>query len=414
MRGRRLFRDRRAAVALMVGVMSPALMGFLALTVDAGFWIVGQTRLQVAADAGAMGASFLLNSASFKGMSATSQQTTANAVALAEAQGAMTSMMGTLTTPVSVTVASDYSSVTVRLYSQASSYFGAVFNIAAPLMTATATASLKPAGACVLALGTSGNAIRLDNSGTITAASCTVASKASIYLDSGTINANKIIAAGTVSQSSSGSNSLTPSNPTQNSTAVPNDPYMNSTAPSPGTCVTHPDYTVYGTFTANPGTWCGSQSIGGNGSSISFNPGVYIINNGDLTFNNANVTSAPGVTFVLTGTSPGSFSWTNYSGTYSITAPTSGATAGVAIWQTCNSSGSQGTSFQGGSTLNLSGVIYAPCSAADVGNNAQLAAPLNGSLTFVAKTVYVHGSAALRTSASSSAGSSGASALLTQ
>lgn len=412
----RLRADRRGAVALMVGVMSPMLMGFLALTVDAGFWVVGQTRLQVAADAGAMGASFLLSSSTFKGMTAANQQTAAQAVALAEAQGAMTKLTGTLTTPVTVSVAGDYSAVTVTLYGQASNYFGKVFNIAAPLMRATATATLpKSSKACVLALGTTGNAILVDNQGTLSATGCVV-SKASIYLNSGTITADSLVAAGTISQSNSGSNTLSANSQTANASSTPADPYASKTAPSAGSCTTHPDYTAYGTYTANPGTWCGNQVIGGNSSTITFNPGVYVINNGDLTFNNASITSAAGVTFVLTGTSPGNFSWTNYSNTtFAISAPTSGSTAGIAVWQGCNSGGSQTTSFQGGSTLNLSGSVYAPCSATDIGNYAQIAPPLNGTMNFISKSVYVHGSAALRASGTAVGGGGGGTvAVLTQ
>ncbi len=410
-----LRRDRRGAVALMVGVMSPMLMGFAAMTVDAGFWIIGQTRLQVAADAGAMGAGFLLVSSNFKAMSPANQNAAAAAVAQAEAKGAMNKMMGTLVTPVTVSVASDYSSVTVTIYSQASNIFGGVFNIAAPLMRATATAGVKTSAPCVLALGTTGNAVKLDNSGTITAASCSVDSKASIYLDSGTVTATAIVAAGSVTQSNSGSNSMTPSTPTQNSTSVPPDPYAGNVAPKAGSCTTHPDYTAYSAsaYVANPGTWCGDQTIGGNGSTITFNPGVYIISNGNLTFNNATINSATGVTFVLTGSSPGSFSWTNYSNTSTlISAPTSGPTSGIVIWQTCGTN--QTTSFQGGSTLVLSGAVYMPCSAVDVGNNAQVKAPLNGTMTFIGKTVYVHGSAVLAASGSGTGTAGGSTAVLTQ
>ena len=107
--------------------------------------------------------------------------------------------------------------------------------------------------------------------------------------------------------------------------------------------------------------------------------------------------------------------WTNYSNTSTqITAPTSGATAGIAVWQKCRSAGGQTSSFQGGSTLLVSGAMYMPCSAVDIGNNAQLSAPLNQGFNLTAKSLYVHGSGALRT-ASTSGGASGASGVaLTQ
>ena len=50
--------------------------------------------------------------------------------------------------PVTVSWPADYSSVTVTLYSQASSFFAAVFKVSAPLMRATATASIRVSTPC--------------------------------------------------------------------------------------------------------------------------------------------------------------------------------------------------------------------------------------------------------------------------
>jgi hypothetical protein len=110
--------------------------------------------------------------------------------------------------------------------------------------------------------------------------------------------------------------------------------------------------------------FCGNVTIGGNGSTDTFAPGIYYIYNGSLTFNNADITSANGVTFVLTGTNPGSFNWTNYSNTTTLSAPTTGDTAGITVWQTgSTASGSTNTittdAFNGGSTLQLGGAFYA-------------------------------------------------------
>ena len=401
----------------MVGVMTPALLGIAGVTVDAGFWLIGQTRLQVAADAGAMGASYLLSSATFKAMSAATQTSTMQSVVLFEAQAAATKLAGTLTTPVTVSFSTTGTTpyATVTLTSQMNSYFFGAFGISAPLVRATAKASLVSSGggssnACVLALATSGVGIQVDNSGTLTAASCTITSDSagspSIYLNTGTITATSINAVGTVTQSNSGGNSMTPTSGT--TVSAVSDPNSAKTAPAAGTCTAHADYTAYSstTYVANPATWCGNTIIGGNGSSIQFNPGIYYIS-GDLTFNNAIITSASGVTFVVTG----NLAWTNYSNTTTqITAPTSGATSGIVFWQPC--AASQTSSFQGGSTLALTGTIYAPCSVVDVGNNAQINAPLNSSMNVIVKTLYVHGSAAVRASTSGGGGST--TAALTQ
>ena len=425
-------RGRRAAIAPMTALLAPAFLGMTALIVDAGFWIIGSSRLQVAADAGAMGAGFLL-STSLKGQTGPTQTSTMQSVAACEAQAAATKLVGTLNTSPTVSIASDWSSVTVTFTSQAPSYFPGIFSGGAPVLRASATASVKatPATPCVLTLGTTGTGVQVDNSGTIAATNCSIFSKAkdpnssipSIYLNSGVISATVVAAAGAVTQSNSGSNSMTPSNPTSNSSTVYADPLASKSLPAPGACnVTNGNYSAYGTYNfsaaANGGSYvfCGNTVIGGNGSTDSFGPGIYYVVNGNLTFNNAALTNASGISFVLTGSSPGNFSWTNYSNTTTpITAPTTGPTAGVAIWQACNNSGSQTASFQGGSTISVAGTIYMPCSKVDAGNNAQITAQSGQAFNIEAFSIYAHGSAAIRTNAiSGSGGNSAGGPVLTQ
>jgi Flp pilus assembly protein TadG len=65
------------------------------------------------------------------------------------------------------------------------------------------------------------------------------------------------------------------------------------------------------TLTWSPGTYCGNVNIQpSNGSSVTFNPGVYIINGGTLTIKGGSSTSltnvtATGVTFLMTGNNAG-------------------------------------------------------------------------------------------------------------
>jgi len=160
--------------------------------------------------------------------------------------------------------------------------------------------------------------------------------------------------------------------------------------------------------------FCGNTTIGGNGTTDTFAAGTYYVVNGTLTFNNADVTSASGVTFVLTGSSPGAFNWTNYSNTTVMTAPTTGSLAGILIWQTCNASNSTNpaNTFNGGGTLEASGEIYMPCGALDLNNDAQLTATSSGSFGVVASTIYATGSAGLSTTASGGSSSSGGQLVL--
>ncbi|MBV9734926.1 MAG: hypothetical protein JO209_03375 [Acidisphaera sp.] len=416
---RRLLAERRGGTAIISALLAPAMVGFAGLTVDTGLWYRQYERLQLAADAAALGAGRLLTDAS---------ATTADyqAAGLAEVNGITGGkLVGTLTTPITVSVGSNQQSVTVTLTSTANSYFSSVFSRSPPVMTASATAGSSQSSAnplCVLATSkTAQDAIDVDNSGSITAGTgCGIFANSTasnaIYLNSGTVSATTVGTSGQISESNSGSNSL--GGKTSQGAAAQQDPFASKTAPTPGSC-NNPtnNFTAYGTynFTQSANIWCGDVTIGGNGSTDTFAPGVYYVVNGNLIFNNADITSAAGVTFVLTGTTEvGGVEWTNYSNTTSISAPTTGATAGIVFWQTCaDPSNTAANTFNGGGTLELSGSFYAACGALNASNNAKIEAAGSSAMSVVASTIYATGSAAITAATSQSgSGSSGTGSLV--
>jgi Flp pilus assembly protein TadG len=402
---------RRGTIAVMTALMMTAVLGSAAMAIDLGIWYRETTRLQLAADAGAMGAARLL-AADTAGNSAY------QAAALIEVNGITGgTFIGTLQTPVTASYTATWSQVTITLTSTANSYLARAMGYTGPRITATATAgSTTPSpAACVLALGTGNpaDAIQVDNEGSIVATGCPIfsdsSSGTSIYLNSGTIEGSTIGAVGLITKSNSGSNVMKSGNPLANTNgssyqSSQTNPFASLSVPSAGsTCNSTNNYTAYGTYNLSPTTWCGNVTIGGNGSTDTFAPGTYYVVNGSLTFNNADVTSASGVTFVLTGSSPGSFNWTNYSNTTTMTAPTSGTLSGILVYQGCPSSGSSpANTFNGGGTLQVSGDIYTPCGALDLNNNAQLKATAANNFGVIADTIYATGSASLSTNTSGS------------
>ena len=422
--------DRRGAIAILVALMLPAAIAAAALVLDGGVWLVERARLQLAADAAANGAGYLLMASALQTETTAQQAATLQTVALAEAEGATGGrLIGTLATPIAVTHAADWSSVTVTLSATATSVLSNVFGVAAPVLTATATTSLRPAAACVLALAPSeDDAIEVDNMGSIRATGCGIFADSSnptaISLDSGTIVGSSVGTVGGASISNSGSNTLSPNPPTTGAAPV-TDPYAALTAPAaPSTC-SFPSGTGFTAWKATPysfspatntNVFCGNTTIGGNGSTDTFAPGVYYVVNGSLTFNNATVTQATGVSFVLTGSSPGGLVWTNYSNTgTTMTAPTSGPTAGILIWQTCGTGGtSPDNTMAGGSSLNVSGAFYAPCGDLEMSNNAQLTTAAGGSLSVVAYAIEMEGSAGISASAANTGAGAASRPRLTQ
>ena len=410
--------DRRGAVGVLVALALPAMVGAAALAVDAGMYYVEQQRLQVAADAAAMGAALLLS-----GSPTTSELQSAALQAAQDASGS--AVIGTLATPVSVST--NGTTVTVTLSSTANRFFAAALGSAAPTLSASATAGTKPGPACVLALNPSiSDAIQVDNMGSITASGCGVFANSSattaVYLNSGTLTGQSIGAVGGVSESNSGSNTLSP-NPAMSGAAAKPNPFASQTAPSPGSC-SYPSGTSFTAwqstpyhFTQTQNVFCGNTTIGGNGSTDVFDPGIYYVVNGTLTFNNADVTSASGVTFVLTGSTPGGFKWTNYSNTPTqMSAPTSGPTAGILVWQTCGSGGSSSSLIDdpmaGGSTLEVSGDFYLPCGELDMSNDARLVAASGATMSVIADVIHVTGSAAIAAAAGGTSGANTAVSLL--
>lgn len=394
--------------------MAPALIGGATLIVDAGLWFVQQSRLQLAADAAAHGAAFLLLDTSLQSQSSQTQTSAFQSVALAEAEGVADSVLGSVQTP-TVSVGASWQSVRVTISAKGDSILSGAIGFAAPTLIASATAGLNPPSSCVLALNTSAaKAIDVDNMGSIRASGCGIFADSSasnaIYLNSGTISGQTIGTVGGFSKSNSGSNTVNPSAPSTGDAPVSN-PFASLSMPTAGACnYTNASFTAWQAtpynFTQSQNVFCGNTTIGGNGSTDTFAPGIYYVVNGNLVFNNADITSASGVTFVLTGSNPGSFQWTNYSNTYTLTAPTSGPTAGILVWQGCSSGGTApANTMNGGSTLQISGAFYAPCGALDLNNNAQIITVSGKSTSVIANTIYATGSAGISVAGSSSGGS---------
>jgi len=390
----------------MIAVMLPVFIAAAGVGIDYGIWQREASRLQLATDAAAMGAGRLLAA-----QTASAAQLTAAAMAEANAVTGQ-SWAGTLNQTPTVTVAANWSTVTVTLTSQADGYFSQLVGVSAPTLRATAEAGLAVQNtACVLALSTTASpAIAVNNMGSITATGCGIFSDSNasqaIYLNSGSLVAKSIGAVGTVAKSNSGSNTMTPA-PT-NGDAAESNPLSSMTAPSAGACsYNNASFTAWQAtpyaFTQSANVFCGNTTIGGNSTTDTFAPGIYYVVNGSLTFNNAVITQASGVSFVLTGSSPGAFSWTNYSSSpTTITAPTTGPTAGIAVWQTCPGSGSPpANTMNGGSTLALGGAFYAPCGALNINNNAKLSAVSGSTMGVVVNTMQVVGSGAISANATS-------------
>ncbi|MDE3166875.1 MAG: hypothetical protein KGN36_13805 [Acidobacteriota bacterium] len=199
-----------------------------------------------------------------------------------------------------------------------------------------------------------------------------------VYVESGILtmdNGANVITAGGVSLPSS---SLTYNGGgTTKINQTPNgDPFSGMTAPTPSLPCTPDPNINSGGQTINPGTYC---SITVNSAdNTTFAPGVYVVTGGNVNISSSNNVSANGVTFYF----PASSGNINYvSGTFNLTAPTSGPTAGFAIWK---GGPSTSNAVLDSSDLTVNGVIYMPYTNLKYGSSA-----IASATTIVANTLTI-------------------------
>jgi hypothetical protein len=162
---------------------------------------------------------------------------------------------------------------------------------------------------------------------------------------------------------------------------------------------THCDHTNFSVTTANggtpqvltPGIYCGGISVS-NGSSVTFNSGMYVINGGGVNIQSGSQNSGSGVIFYLTGTNAnyGGFTVGNGVSGLTLSPPASGGLAGVLFYQdrsltptssasTCTNQGNYAGSSAvcGGASMKLQGIIYLPTTAMAFTNGTNTAATMS-------------------------------------
>ncbi|MBE7158237.1 MAG: hypothetical protein INR62_07350, partial [Rhodospirillales bacterium] len=213
----------------MTGIMAPALIMVLAMSIEVTSWSVDKLELQRIADAAAWAGAHQY------GATSNAQAATYAAADLAEINGVTSATIRTWSATtltlqdnlITAQIVSGIKSATdravkVTVQRVVNKTFSLIFPSSSTSVTlsAIAIAEVIPvpasASACVVALNASTDkAIRVDNMGSIIANNCSIASNSSaadaVYLDSGTIKGTAISAVGGIVHSNSGSNTLSPS-----------------------------------------------------------------------------------------------------------------------------------------------------------------------------------------------------------
>jgi Flp pilus assembly protein TadG len=356
-------RDESGSIAIITAVSLAVLLAFGGLGVDAALWMRAKYDAQGAADAAAnsvAAAAAIGNPAS---------RLTAEANAAAAANGFQNGMNGVTVTmnnpPGSGAYAGNASAYEVIVSAPQKLYLAsALAGTTAPIVKARAVALLTagtPAPSfptCVLGLSPQPSQIDVTFNGNtkVTATGCDVdadsPSSSSINTNGGgSVHADNVRTVGGVS----GGNIFVTGKIYTQQTSIP-DPYAGRTIP------TMPSFTANNNWSGTIHNPTGVMAFNGDvklSGNTTLDPGIYMISNGSLNMSGQNSLSGTGVTIILTSPNPssdnGTFSITG-GGAINITAPSTGPTAGIALWADKNLPNNQ-DKFAGGTTGNLVGAV---------------------------------------------------------
>src|SRR5581483_2668974 len=357
---RSAIRRRDGGMAIPVAILLTVLVGFAALATEAVAMLLGQRQLQTAADSAALSAAMAI----YRGYPPDySSEVAAVAAAAGYVDGQQGVSISINKPPLSGNYAGKDGVIEVVINQLQTLALIPLFTTASFTLTGRSVAKLGGTGSCALALDPlAKNSVNISNGGTVTLNGCGLISNSSsnsavLVTGSATLNASALTTVGSYSVTRGGnlnvSGSITTGAP---ATA---DPYAGRTIPTPGTCLSGGSISNK-TIALPAGTYCGGISLT-NTSKVTLN-GLYVLSDGDLSVAGGSTLSGT-ATIVLTGSGTGSKigSVTISNGSIvNLTAPTSGATAGLVFFQDPRAPSSGVDSFIGGSANTVSGAMYFP------------------------------------------------------
>lgn len=168
------------------------------------------------------------------------------------------------------------------------------------------------------------------------------------------------------------------------------DPFASRTEPvASGSCQSLPNGS--GNATINPGRFCGGGVLRGN---ITLNPGVYVIDGGNVRVNSTAQLAGTGVTLFFTNNATIDI---NGSATVSLSAPVSGPMKGIVLWgDRDNDPGS--VKLNGNASSKVTGSVYFPRADLEFLGNFS---GVNGCMHLVARTIKFTGSTSMNSDCSS-------------
>ena len=373
---KKLWRDRRGNALVIAGAALPLIVGSAGLASDTIQWALWKRQLQRVADSAAeAGAYAKVAGATLDNCSAVATATYSSPIAYDVKRNNHLPQTPTCsaTNPPSVGgYTADSNAVRVSVSMQRALSFSGMFMTTAPTITATATATVVPAGQyCVISLEP-GNVTGIDATGSTSVnLGCgmitnSTSMSAAVATGASSVTASPIAAVGGIPSSTHwGSGTvLTPF------TLAQADPFANVQLPTPSGCGAFPSNSPNSTITVtNPsGTRCfsGDMNIKGN---VTLASGTYILDGGSMSMTNTGASlTCLQCTFVLMNSSGGTVGTVSLTGgTMNITAPNTGCTVGTAscydgllFYQSRSAASDNSVKINGNSGSTISGALYFP------------------------------------------------------
>lgn len=325
-----LFKSEEGSVTMLLAFALPAVLGLVGAATDYAAVTTARSQLQAAADGAAL---------------AVAREMTVASTDQARAQAVANSFVGANADPANmptVTAALVENGLAIKVSVQQRvktplgliSALGGVDTLHVSAL-ARVTASSAQSKLCMLSLGTKDNGgIFMHNGAMVTAPECVIHSnsrnrEAIIVQQNSKIAANLVCSRG----------GLVNSGGTINAQALTDCPVIEdplAKKPEPQTnkeCDHNTTVILLGSRTLNPGTYCKGLYIIGL-AKVKLNPGVYVFKDGPFLVANSASLEGAGVTLMMTG--KGSNIRLHDNALVRLSAPTSGATAGMLFWESKN------------------------------------------------------------------------------
>lgn len=397
-RGRLWLQDERGNVGMFLALMAVPVFGITGLAIDYGRAISARSQLQLAADAASLAAASrpsLVDTDRIDLAKKIFRQDRAGNADVASVEASVVEEQSGTDKIVKVTA-------TRRI----NTTFAGILGLSGINLEVESKAQLGAGGgngpACLLALEQSGNGIKINGGGTGShlTANCGVhansqSSSAIFGNDKGAITASSICVYGDYDRSPT--YSPTP----QNGCARLADPFAGLlTAPSSAGCTfNNTKVNSNRSATLNPGVHCGGIDIGSS-AEVTFNPGVYVIKNGQFKIGSSAQATGDGVFFYLTGNNS-RFLWTSHS-EVTFKAPTTGDYKGMLIWSDNALSNAHEIGCHSQSVIQ--GAVYSPNTEIQIGSSGDVGASADWTV-WVVKSVEMASHAHLKVMANFSGSS---------